>query len=268
MNKKNNLISVTILSCVLIAGCNKAPSFADLCKNNPKICTEFEEDSWCKSERIAVGFANLAYQKSLKDLQQHNQLISYENYAECMGKASKIEHIKFKEKQSMRIANVAKAKKRIKEISDETINSNHPSLLYYHWTRYLNKNALQNFLALENTKQLETPTLQLNLATYYAKKDQNKTLHLLYRALELTSMNEPINTEIFKSIATIFADKNKHEQVYIWSKILKTHSPDDDSIKRVNLDDYARSFQLKRDFLDSVASKTLEAILKGKFQKP
>ncbi|WP_076417943.1 DUF2989 domain-containing protein [Colwellia sp. UCD-KL20] len=269
MNRKNNLTLVLLTgACVLMSGCNKAPSFADLCDNHPKICNEFKEDSWCKKERIDVGFANLAQQTSPADENKYNQLIGYENYAKCMEHASKIEHIKFKEKQSMRINNVVDAKKRIKEISDTTKDSKHPSLLYYHWTRHLNKNALQSFLALEDTHQLETPKLQFNLATYYAKRDQNKTLDLLYHALELTTVDESINTEIFKSIATIFADKNKYKQVYIWSKILQTHSPEDESIKRVDLKNYAKTFNLKSDFLDDVASKTLSTILDGKFKKP
>lgn len=73
----------------------------------------------------------------------------------------------------MRINNVVNAKNKIKEISENTVNSKHPSLLYFHWTRYLNNDALKTFLALEKTQQLETPNLQFNLATYYAKRDQN-----------------------------------------------------------------------------------------------
>lgn len=73
----------------------------------------------------------------------------------------------------MRINNVVNAKNKIKEISENTVNSKHPNLLYFHWTRYLNNDALKTFLALEKTQQLETPNLQFNLATYYAKRDQN-----------------------------------------------------------------------------------------------
>lgn len=253
---------------ILVVGCNKPPTFADLCANNPNICNEFKEDSWCKQERISVGFANLEHKSTSGDIQKFNQLIAYENYAQCMGHASKIEHIKFKEKQTMRITNVVKAKQKIAEISEATKTSKHPSLLYFHWSRYLDKNALQEFLNLEKTNQLETPELQLNLATYYAKKDPKKTLDLLYHALELTSMNEPINNEVFKSIATIFADKKKHRQVYIWSKILVTHSPEDKEIKSVNLEQYAKSFNLDKEFLDTVALKTLNTILSGNFKKP
>lgn len=263
------LTALSISSFLIFAsGCNKHPTFADLCASNPNICKEFQEDSWCKQERISVGFANLAHTKTSGDIQKFNQLLSYEDYAQCMEHASKIEHIKFKEKQTMRITNVVKAKKKIEEISQATKSSKHPNLLYYHWSRYLDNEALQEFLNLEKTNQLETPELQLNLATYYAKKDPNKTLSLLYHALELTTMDEPINNEVFKSIATLFADKKKHRQVYIWSKILVMHSPEDIGIKSVNLEEYAKSFNLDAEFLDTVASKTLNTILSGNFKTP
>lgn len=269
MNKKNSVkYAITIGFFTLLPACNKAPTFAELCDEHPKICNEFKEDTWCKSERKSVGFSNLAHQKIPDELQKHNQLISYENYAKCMEIASKIEHIKLKNKKDTRINNMIKATKRIKEISDNTVNSKHPGLLYFHWSRYLNKNALQTFLALEDTKQLETPTLQLNLATYYAKTDQSKTLNLLYHALELTNINEPINTDIFKSISTILTDKKKPKQVYIWLKILTSYSPKDKTVTTLSLKEYAQTFNLNDEFLDKIASKTLDAILQGEFKKP
>lgn len=91
---------------------------------------------------------------------------------------------------------------------------------------------------------------------------------MLYHALELTNIDSPINTEIFKSIATIFADKNKHKQVYICSKILATHAAEDETINTSALDRYAKTSYLKSNFLNKIASKTLEAILEGKFKKP
>jgi len=252
----------------ILSGCDQAPKFASLCEEHPNICQEFVEDSWCKRERISVGFSNVNHLKESIDINKFHQLISYEKYAKCMSHASLIEHIKFKEKKTIRVNNVAKAKKKIKEISELTKDSRHPNLMYYHWTRYLDENALNRFLALENTKTLETPELQFNLATYYVKIDQNKTLKLLYRALELTDKDEAINTEIFKSISTIFADKKKQKQAYIWSKILLTHEPEDETVSVESLTKYAKSFELNIEFLDRVAQSTLNKIHDGEFKAP
>lgn len=252
----------------LLFGCDRKPTFATLCEDHPSICQEFEEDSWCKTERIAVGFSNLNHLNTPNDQNKFNQIISYENYAECMGQASKIEHIKFKDKRHKRIGNVVKAKNKINDITKQTANSKHPDLLYFHWSRHLNHHSLNAFLALENTNALETPHLQFNLATYYAKTDSNKTLRLLYHALELTNKNDHINTEIFKSISTIFADKKKQKQAYIWSKVLAIHSPNDISITSESLKQYAARFSLDDKYLDLVATATLNKIIEGKFTAP
>ncbi|MFB1000804.1 MAG: DUF2989 domain-containing protein, partial [Colwellia sp.] len=106
------------------------------------------------------------------------------SYAKCIDHASKIEKNKLKNKQMMRVNNSIKAKKRIAEISKETEKSDHPHLLYYHWSRYINEESLARFMAQEGTKSLENSHSQYNLATYYTKIDPKKTLRLLYRSLE------------------------------------------------------------------------------------
>jgi hypothetical protein len=257
-----------ILFSLLLTACDSGPNFAELCEKNSDICNEFEEDTWCKRERIAVGFANLNHRQKPDDLQKFDQLIAYENYATCMGHASKIEHIKLKHKKTMRVNNHIKAKKRIKAISTETKNSEHPYLLHYHWSRYLNEAALSKFLAQEGTESLETPFSQYNLATYYAKRDLDKTLQLLFHALELYQENDKVDPEIFKSISTIFTEQKKPKQVYVWLKVLKLHSPEDETVDDNSLRNYIKTYNLKAEGLDNLAIKTLEKIELGTFKAP
>ncbi|MEW6991660.1 DUF2989 domain-containing protein [Colwelliaceae bacterium 6441] len=249
-------------------GCDSAPNFAQLCEENPKICYEFHEDSWCKRERIAVGAANIAHKQNPDDLQKFHQLIAYEKYNKCVTHASKIEHIKLKEKKSFRIENMMKSRDRIAEIAEQTINSDHPRLLYFHWTRYLNEQSLNKFLALEGSKALETPESQYELATYYAKIDQDKTLQLLFHSLELHEENVEINVEIFKTLSSIFADKKQFKQSYIWLKILNLYAPLDPDISENTLKNYRQSYNLKGEFLDKVAQSTLDKIKDSTFISP
>lgn len=259
---------LSLLSLTLITACDKGPNFASLCEQNPEICQEFAEDSWCKKERIAVGFANLTQKTEPKDIHQFNQLIAYESFEKCVSHAAKIEHIKLKEKKTKRINNMMLARERIIEISDATINSEHPRLLYYHWTRYLNKEALEKFLALEGDERLETPESQFELATYYAKRDPNKTLAVLFHSLELIQLEQPINPEVFKSLSSIFADKGENKQAYIWLKVLSLYKPDDENISKDTLTNYIRAYSLDGPFLDRVAIATLEKIKTGTFKAP
>ena len=198
---------VSILPFCTLMACDNGLSFADLCEQHPEICQEFHEDTWCKKERISVSFTNLAHKLEANDSNKFQQLIAYEGYEKCMEHASKIEHIKLKIKQTRRIKNVIKAQDRIKEISYATRHSEHPDLLFYHWSHYLDEQALNKFTSLEGNALLERPNRQVNLASFYAKRDPQKTLKILYHALELYQPDDTLDTEIFKSIASIFADK-------------------------------------------------------------
>ncbi|MGB2739323.1 MAG: DUF2989 domain-containing protein [Cognaticolwellia sp.] len=259
---------VSILPLCALMACENGLSFADLCEQHPEICQEFQEDTWCKQERISVSFANLAHKLEAVDSNKFQQLMAYEGYKKCMEHASKIEHIKLKIKQTRRIKNVIQAQDKITEISDATRNSEHPDLLFYHWSHYLDEHALGKFTALEGNALLEKPNRQVNLASFYAKRDPQKTLKILYHALELYQPDETLDSEIFKSIASIFADKKEYKQAYIWSKILHIYSPDDTNITDESLESYIRINGLKGEFLDKVAKTTLNKIIDGKFTSP
>lgn len=264
---KISVLIVSVITFVLTA-CDTGPNYAQLCNDNPEICEEFHDDSWCKKERIEVGLANIDFKATPKDLQMFRQLIAYENYEKCVSHAAKIEHIKLKEKKSRRIENMMKARKKLEEIAELTKDSEHPRLLYYHWTRFLNEESLAKFLALEGTGALETPESQFELATYYTKIDQNKTLQLLFHSLELYQGTGEINHEIFKALSSIFADKKEVKQAYIWLKILQLYDPEDPDIGENTLDNYANSYKLNRKFLDKVAETTLTKIQSATFEPP
>lgn len=258
----------TVLSFFALSACDNSPNFADLCQQHSEICEEFQEDTWCKKERIAVGFANLSHKLEGNDSNKYRQLISYEGYEKCMARAAKIEHIKLKIKKTIRTNNVFKAQEKIKEISLATVNSEHPDLLFFHWSRYLNEQSLNKFIALEGNELLEQPNRQVNLASYYAKRDPTKTLNLLYHALELYPNDAELDTEIFKSIASIFADKKEYKQVYIWSKILRLYDPKDSTINDQTLQRYVDDYELNAEFLNKVADTTLDKISAGTFVSP
>ena len=92
-------IAATLSLFTLIA-CDRGPNFAELCEQHNEICQEFETDTWCKRERISVGLANISEKLKASDDNKFQQLIAYENYKSCMAHASKIEHIKLKDKKT------------------------------------------------------------------------------------------------------------------------------------------------------------------------
>lgn len=253
---------------LLLSACDSGPNLADICEKNQEICHEFTADSWCKSERKTKIFSADAFKANPDDGKKYTLLIAYENYAKCVAFSTKIEHIKLKEKRTARINNYLKAKERIKTLAAETKNSSHPDLLFYHWSRFLDEKALETFLSMEGSALLETSHAQYNLATYYIKRDINKTLSLLFHALELHQPEQNIQIEIFKSLTTIFNNKEKFKQSYIWLKVLRLYQPENEVVTPEILINFAQSNQLDSEFLDKVANRTLEQILAGKFDAP
>ena len=84
-------------------------------------------------------------------------------------------------------------------IFQDTKNTNHPGLLYYHWSRNNDQSALTKLLTLEEKQDkrvTEDAEMQFFLASYYVKFDDEKTIDLLYKTLELNKAGETPNPEI------------------------------------------------------------------------
>ena len=61
-----------IFSLLLLSGCDSSKSLVELCKDNPQICQEFGQNSWCKDERIDVVLPRI----DLKTLKQYQSAYS------------------------------------------------------------------------------------------------------------------------------------------------------------------------------------------------
>jgi len=269
------LLVLFILSTLLLISCDDKPSLAELCVDNKEICLEFGQDSWCKTQRNAISLAKITLTSSPtlkkskdKSPQKYRLLVSYEDYIDCMSLASQIQHIKLKEKTVVRTNNLLMAKAKLSELTEETAGANHPHLLYYHWTRRSDEQALNKLLQLEGSELLENSTAQYHLATYYVKRDINKTLSLLFHSLELHQPGSILEAEVLQTLATIFTNKEKYKQAYIW---LKTYQLVNDEINSDLVDKlslYQQRYRLDTDFLDKVAKNTLAKIESGKFTSP
>lgn len=253
---------------LFISGCGDTVNLTQLCKDNPQICNEFGEDSWCKSERIDVALARIQVKNKNLDVDKYNLLLAYEGYIKCMSLAAQIQHIKLKEKTTLRKNNLLKAKANLSILTQQSANSTHPHLLYYRWSRTSDDQALAALLSLEGEAILDNSTAQYHLATYYIKRDTKKTLGLLYRALELHQPGTSINPEILQSLVTIFTKKKQYKQSYIWLRTYQLLLAEEDPQIEASLSHYQQAKSLDANFLDKVANTTLTKIKAGNFTSP
>ena len=78
----------------------------------------------------------------------------FESYNQCITLAAKIEHIKLKSKTTSRIEGQLTSIKEMTRLYQDTKNTNHPGLLYYHWSRNNEQSALTRLLAMENDESV------------------------------------------------------------------------------------------------------------------
>jgi len=257
-----------ILLVPFMNGCEESVNLGQLCSDNKEICEEFGQDSWCKSQRIEVALGRIKVKNNNLDTDKYNLMVSYEGYIKCMELASQIQHIKLKEKTTLRKNNLLKAKANLSLLVEQTASSKHPHLLFYFWSRYSDDLALAEFLKLEGSPTLENSTAQFHLATYYIKRNSKKTLGLLYRALELHEPGSILSAEILQSLTTIHTQRKQYKQAYIWLRAFQLTQKKPDKIIETSLNNYQHTHGLDGSFLDEVASTTLRKIEAGNFTSP
>lgn len=251
---------------VFTTGCGSELTLRQICDEKPNLCSDLGTDGHCKKERLEVIFRRYHEAKLPSDKNRYHLLTKWEKYSDCIELASQIEHIKLKSKKTLRVDGYLVSVNEIKRLSDATVSSDHPPLLYYHWTRNSSNHHLEKFLALEGTKHINTPELVFGLATYYIKRDLPKTIQLLYKTLSMHKEGDFVDPEIYSSLSSIYYKLEKPSNAYLWAKVAQLAG-----VENVNLEELR--FEITNqgkttNGLDRQAENTLESILDGDFVIP
>lgn len=255
-----------ILTPLLLLGCDKQISVREVCDVNANFCNDLNTDGHCNAIRSEVIVKRYLENQTPSDENKFKLLVDFEEYSSCIHLASQIEHIKLKEKKNSRIKGYMTSLREIKRLIAETKDTSHPGILYYQWSHTNNEAALNKFLSLENAESMRNTQMQFLLATYYIKFDLEKTVNLLYRALELNPKDGIPNNEIYKTLVNIFYKQKKYKHAYIWALIAKESGIENIEIAPLEhmLENQGKSLvNLKK-----LANKTLDQIESGTFFSP
>jgi hypothetical protein len=260
-------LTLATMLVLLLPGCaDDELTLRQICEEKPQLCFDNSTDGHCKKERMEMIFQRYYEAKLPSDVNRYNLLVDVEKYSDCMALASQIEHIKLKEKKTVRVDGYLASVNDIKRLSEATKSSDYPPLLYYHWTRNSSSQALDKFLALEGTKKINTPELMYGLATYYVKRDLDHTIRLLYKSLAMYKSGATINTEIFASLSSIFFKQEKFSNAYLWAKISEMAGLENVNIEELKFE--IANLGKSTDSLDDLADDTYDQIVDGKFTPP
>ena len=255
-----------IFASKFLIGCENQITVREVCDQNANFCNDLNSDGHCNAIRSEVIVKRYIENKAPTDENKNKLLLDFEEYSSCIHLASQIEHIKLKEKKNSRIKGYLTSQREIKRLIAETKNTSHPGVLYYQWSHTNDETALYKFLSLENTQEMKTSQMQFLLATYYIKFDLEKTVDLLYRALELNPENSQPNNEIYKTLVNIFYKQKKYKHAYIWALIAKDSGID--NIEIAPLEHMLESQGKSLNNLEKLASKIQDQVESGTFFPP
>ncbi|WP_440053277.1 DUF2989 domain-containing protein [Pseudoalteromonas sp. T1lg65] len=260
--KKSLLISVLAL-----AGCDSPITLSQICEETPGFCSDLNKDSHCKEQRAELIYARYGEYKQPTDENKYTLLKELESYNKCVARAAKIEHIKLKEKTTSRVEGHLTALKEMARIYRETKATDHPGLLYYHWSRNNSQYAMNKLLNMQEDPLIKNDAeIQLFLATFYAKVDDDKTIDLLYRVLELNKAGETPDPEVYASLVSIFYKQEKYKHAYTFGRIAQLSGFEE--IDLLPVVQHLEALDKDLSPLDTLAQKTFDSIQAGEFVNP
>ncbi len=250
----------------LLSGCDDAPTIREICQEQPQFCADLNQDSHCRVERSVVIFDRVNEAKDPSDDNKFKLITSLEDYRDCVEVIKDIEHIKLKEKKSSRVEGYMNAQKELTRLYRETQDSDHPGLLYYRWSRKNDIQALEQFLALADSEQMQTEQMQFFLATYFVKENTEKTIDHLYKSLEYHQADTPINLEVLTTLSNIFYQQEKYKYAYVWGKVAMLAGAENVEFAPIQFQASSQGLDLAA--LDALAQTTFEQIDEGQFFSP
>ena len=145
-----------------VTGCND-DRIHNICGNNPELCQDLVDDGWCRYERTDVIRSRFYLKEEGTDRRKYELMRGLERYLKCAERSTNIEYKAAKEQKSPRVEGMLAAGDQLAQLDVATRNSQDPYLLLWHWTNNTNELARQQVMALEGSKALDEPELQLAL---------------------------------------------------------------------------------------------------------
>lgn len=256
-----------IFGCLLLTGCEEPLTLNSICESTPAMCRDLNTDSHCKEERADLIFSRYDEFKTPTEDNKYDLLKKLEKYDKCVSLAAQIEHIKLKEKTTSRVEGHLTAQKEMYRIYQETKDTEHPGILYFHWSRQNDEHALTKLLKMEDSPRVKKDKeMQLFLATFYAKIDEDKTIDLLYNVLELNKAGEVPSPEVYTTLVSLFFKQHKYKHAYTFAKIAQLSGVEDIEMLPIKHELTSQGKDLTP--LDELAQKTFDSVREGRFISP
>ncbi|MDO6707105.1 DUF2989 domain-containing protein [Photobacterium sp. 1_MG-2023] len=264
IHARNVLFSLSTV--FLLSACQGEFKTTDsLCAAHPDICEGLNNnDGQCRIQRTDLIWQRYKQQKTPTDIETFHTLEYTRSYQACLEYAAEIEPTRYKERKSNRATALVNSYEAIDALTLALANSQEPEIIYDRWSRG-NHEAKEEFLKLEGSGKLQTPELQLALASFYSDSDKEKTRQLLLTALELYHGEKQVKPDIILTLATQAHQKGEIAEAYLWSRV--------GSLMRLpvaSTEKLARLYPLAPEdkaYLDLLADSIIQSLSSGHFNR-
>jgi len=213
----HRLISIIAISGLLVS-CSELNDVVSICENDSTICQDLNTDKWCQSERDNLIVSRFNLKQNTSEQGQYSLLTSLNDYQECIKIAALIEPRQHPELKTQRVAAMLSTYDELLAVEKDTLSSNNPYILNYHWQSHNNKNARQRFITLSKQQTFTDPLLYLALANI-EDHNVNKTIRHLLQGISLLdgNGNNKMTTKLLYGLITAYMQKRSYERAYMWS---------------------------------------------------
>lgn len=305
---------------VFLAGCgsNEEISLAEVCESSGELCEKLVPDSSCKTLRRDVivnsYLAREEKDKARKEQLEYKLLVNLEDFVKCSEKATFIEYdynkferedrdnnrttpltekeieerksfkANLKEREKKREQNYIFANYMLRGLSQRTKNSDNPYMLYWHWSRNGDENAIKKLEYLYEQNKVNSYRIHFYMSQYYSKFDKEKSVDLFFKALEMLPPEEYVDKEsddkkhdsstdgmsvhfpIFRGLVTYYYNEKNYENAYIFAKLLERKND-----QTANILEIIKFFESQQKEITEKAEDKIdlidEALEEGKFKR-
>lgn len=213
-----------IVVTTLLSACDDSNDVDAICANNEAICTDLNSDQWCQTERNTLITARFNAQEDTTGQAQYLLLSALSDFQECIKIAALIEPRTHPELKTLRVSAMLSTYDELIALEQQTLSSNDPYVLNYHWQSHNNEAAKKRFMSLAKEQHFNDPALYFSLANIY---DRNTTRSITYllKGISLLGNNNQLvednkmTDKLVYGLITAYMHERRYARAYLWSQV-------------------------------------------------
>lgn len=255
-----------LLAPLFLAACDR-DRIINVCEDTPQFCQELHEDGWCRFERTALIRARKLQAPQPSDPNNYDLLTTLKEYHGCLDPLLAIEYTQRKERKTNKVDAVFHAQEAMTQLTADTVDSDYPYFLLWHWQHEGSQRAKARFMKLADRAEMQTPDLQNTLAKLLMMRDSAAAEQKLHYALSLYDKGDTLDSNIIANLLTLYIRQQRYQDAWVWSRVLSKLNHEE-NIELARLDVYSTFDAAQQQEMQQQVEHIFKQLTQGKFQAP